>query len=162
MTSLLATIIAALVGGAVFEWLRVPAGALVGAAVGVAAFSLAAEQAARMPPTAAFLTYVGIGWLVGQSLTRDVLRDIFSNAIPVVGSAIGLLAVGAILAFALTRIAGLDYVTAFLATSPGGLSQMSALGTAVGADLGLVVAVHLVRVFSVLLLAPAVVRFLDS
>lgn len=142
------------------ESLNVPAGALVGAAVGVAAVTLAPVDHVEIPRVASFLAYVGIGWVIGQSFTHEVVAELVRLALPIACAVVALIVAGGVLAVALSRFWGVDAATSFLATSPGGLSQVSALAAAIGANSGVVVTLHVVRVISVILLAPILVRLL--
>lgn len=161
--SLLTTITAALAGAALFELLRVPAGALIGAMVAVTILNLAPSAAAsELPTLARFLAFAAVGWLIGQGITGDVLRSLVGN-IRLIGITVVLLLVfGGLLALALVRLGLLDPATAFLATSPGGLAQMSALSAAVDADASVVATLHILRVVSVIAIAPLVLRFLPG
>jgi membrane AbrB-like protein len=156
------TILAALVGAALFEALGVPAGALIGAMVAVAAVNLLGMDAAELPRVVQFLAFTTLGWLIGSGITSEVVRSLARNAGPIVALVVALLAFGGLLAYLAVRAGILDPATAFLATSPGGLSQMAAIGSAVGANAGFVVTVHLVRVVTVISLASLVVRLLST
>lgn len=160
--NLVTTIVAALVGAALFEALRVPAGALIGAMVAVAILNFLPAGSTDLPRPLQFLSLAAIGWLIGQGIDADTMRTLASRA-GVIGIAVALLLLfGGAVAFVLARMDLLDPATAFLATSPGGLSQMSALSAAVGADAALVATLHIVRVVAVILLSPIVVKLLPS
>lgn len=63
------------------------------------------------------------------------------------------------LAFLLSRVLGLDLLTAYLATSPGGMDSIAIIKSASGkVDLPLVMALQMVRFFFVLLLGPSIAR----
>lgn len=160
--NLVTTLVAALAGAALFEALRVPAGALIGAMVAVTLVNVTPVAMAELPGAAKFLSFAAIGWLIGQGITREVLRSLVSRA-GLIGVAVGLLLLfGGAVAFVLVRLGLLDPATAFLATSPGGLSQMAALSAAVGADAALVATLHIVRVLAVIVLAPVVLKLLPG
>jgi membrane AbrB-like protein len=158
----LITIAAALVGAAIFELLRVPAGALIGAMVAVALVNVSSLPVAELPTSAQFLTFASIGWLIGQGMTGDVLRSLASSAGLIGGTVLLLLLLGGAVAAMLVKFGYMDPATAFLSTSPGGLSQMSALSTAVGADSTLVATVHVLRVVAVVGLAPLILKLLPD
>lgn len=155
------TIGAALAGGYLFERLNVPAGALIGAMVAVAAINLGGVSTSALPEWARFLSFVGIGWVLGQEFTKESLATLRSSLFPILAVVGGLLLAGGVIMLVL-RAAGLDPATAFLAASPGGISQMAAISSAVGANAPVVMTAHLVRVVTVVLTAPIVVRILDT
>ncbi len=158
--NLLTTVLAALVGAAAFEFMKVPAGALIGAMVAVAALNLSGTQVPDHPAGARVIAFAAIGWLIGQGFDPDTLSLIRSNLGVVAASVACLLVGGALVAVVLVRSGITDPVTAFLATSPGGLSQMAALSAAVGANAPLVSILHLARVVTVVLVSPWVARTL--
>lgn len=158
--SLLPTVLAALVGAAVFERLGVPAGALLGAVVGVAALNLVGSlpTAAELPAAGRFLAYAGVGWLIGQGVTSETVRTLGRSLLPITLVVGALLAFGVGLGWLLVQLGVMDPATAYLAASPGALSQMAAVSASVGADAGLVVAVHTLRVVLLLVAAPFIGR----
>lgn len=158
--SLLVTALAALAGAALFEWLGVPAGALLGAVVAVALLNTVSDlgPAAALPGPARFLAYALLGWLVGGGVTRDTLRSLGRAALPVTVIVVALLVVGLVLGWVLARTGVMDPATAYLATSPGALSQMAAVANATGADAALVTSVHTARVVVLIVLAPLIGR----
>lgn len=153
------TLIAALVGGVAFERLHVPAGALIGAMVGVAAIGLAGAETDGPGTTLRFAAFVIIGWELGAQIDRGTLEAVRGAAVPILVVVLGLLAAAAVLAFVL-HAAGLDPATSFLAASPGALSQMAALAAEFKANAVVVTIVHLVRIVAVILITPLVVRAL--
>jgi membrane AbrB-like protein len=82
-------------------------------------------------------------------------------ALPIVVVVAGLMVASVVLAFVLHR-SGVDPVTAFLAASPGGLSQMVAISTDLGANVVVVSIVHLIRIIAVLVTAPLIARLLSG
>jgi len=156
--SILMTAVAALAGGALFERLNVPAGALVGSMVAVAAVNVAGPKMEELPGSLEFLAFVALGWAIGDGVTRQTLSELWESAFPLVFIVLTLLAVGGLLAFIAVQVGWMDSTTAFLAASPGALSQMSALATALDANAPLVAAVHTVRVVAIVLVAPIVAR----
>lgn len=153
------SIAAALVGAFLFERLRVPAGALIGAMLGGAVLNLAGASVAPAPGWLRFVSFAVIGWLLGEQFTRDTIATLRTATVPILLVVGALLGAGALVAVVL-RWLGLDPATAFLASSPGGISQMGAISAAIGANAPLVVAAHLIRVFTVVLTAPWIVRLL--
>jgi membrane AbrB-like protein len=155
------TLLAALAGAYVFERLRVPAGSLLGAAVVVAAVNLMGDiDVPALPSSIRFVAFAVLGWMVGQSIDRDSLSELQSSLVVVAVSVGVLVVVGGLLALVLTRWGGVDQGTAYLATSPGALSQMVALSEEARADTLLVVTVHTARLVAVILVSPVITRLL--
>lgn len=158
---LVRTILPALVGALVFERLKVPAGALIGAMLGVAAVNLTGLGTVAAPGWLRFAALASIGWVLGQQFSADTLRTVRSALLPTLIVVVTLMTTGLLLAWALAAM-GFDAPTAFLAASPGGISQMAIISAEVGADPVVVATVHLVRISAVLLSAPFLVRLFES
>jgi uncharacterized protein len=154
------SVVAALGGAFVFQRLGVPAGALVGAMVAVAVLNLTGGNASSLPSSVEFVTFALIGWSVGAQFSTESLAALQKAAWPIAASILILVVLGGAIAWILWQIADLDPITAFLAACPGGLAQMVAVSSDVGANSVVVAAVHLVRLAAVLLVAPLIVKTL--
>lgn len=112
-----------------------------------------------MPEWMLALTYAGIGWRIGLAFTRESLRHA-ARALPLILLSILLLiAFCGGLAFLLTRIVGADPLTAYLATSPGGLDTVAIIAAgAEGVDMPFVMSMQTVRLFLVVLTGPPLAR----
>jgi uncharacterized protein len=157
---LVVTVTAVLLGAFVFDRLHVPAGALLGAVVGAAAVNLIGDGVTGSSGVLQFLAFAVLGWSIGESVTRGAARQLASQILVISIIVVVLVLAGAVLAVLLSRFGPLDGTTAYLATSPGALSQMAALASDTGADGLLVVTVHTIRVITVVLVAPVVIRLI--
>ena len=91
---------------------------------------------------------------------RDVLSQA-ARALPrIVGSILLLLAFCGGLAFILSRAAGIDPLSAYLATSPGGMDSIAIISASSHVDLPFVMTLQTVRFVMVLVVGPAFARFL--
>ena len=66
----------------------------------------------------------------------------------------------AALALVLVHAAGIDPLTAYLATSPGGVDSIAIIGAASKVDLSFVMALQTVRLVMVLIVGPPLARFI--
>ncbi|HSJ28062.1 MAG TPA: AbrB family transcriptional regulator [Acidimicrobiia bacterium] len=157
---LVRTLLAALVGGAALDRLNVPAGALIGAMVGVGAMNLIGQSAVGPGNVLRFAAFVIIGWELGSQIDRSTLDTVRGALMPLLVVVGGLLLAGILLVLILVR-AGFDPVTSFLAASPGGLAHMGALSAEFRGNAVVVVLVHLVRLVTVILVVPLILRFVE-
>lgn len=157
---LLTTAAAALIGALLFEGLKVPAGALLGAVVGVALLNTVGSlgPASELPDAARFLAYAGLGWLVGQGVTRTTVTELRERLGLISIVVVVLVLVGLALGWALAHFGAMDPRTAYLAASPGALSQMSAVAASLDANVTTVMTVHTIRVVALILLSPLIGR----
>jgi uncharacterized protein len=152
LASLATTLVAALAGAAVATLLKLPAAPLLGAMVGVAVVKLTSGLTFEIPNAGRWVVYVAVGWLLGQTVTRDALAVLRSHAVAVVLCVLLFLVFGLALAWGLWRFTDLDVHTALLATAPGGIAQMGALSAEAKVNAPLVLAVHVLRITSVIVL----------
>jgi membrane AbrB-like protein len=97
---------------------------------------------------------------VGLGFTRAILKHA-RRALPQVLLAIFILiAVSGGLALILVRAAGIDPLTAYLATSPGGMDTVAIIAASSTADLSFVMALQTVRFAIVLFAGPPLARFI--
>jgi len=82
------------------------------------------------------------------------------RALPAVLAAIAaMIALCAGVAAMLVAIADVDPLTAYLATSPGGVDAVAIIASSTGVDVSFVMAMQTVRLMAVLFLAPALTKF---
>ncbi len=142
--------------------LNFPAGALIGAMMGIAGLKLYGVGVPDVPGVLRFLALIVIGWDLGAKFNKELLATVSGNVVPLVLVIVAFLVMGWVLAFTLWKVGVMDPATAVLATSPGGLVQMGALTSEIEANAALVVGFHLLRIVSVLLSAPLVSRLAEG
>jgi membrane AbrB-like protein len=131
--------------------LRLPAGALMGPLVlGVGLEELGVAHLAWPPgvPQAAFLV---LGLWVGLLFDRASIKTAGRLFPVVLASAAGLVVACAGLGWSLTALTDIDGLTAYLATTPGGIDSVAIMALGSGADAPLVLAVQTLRLFAVVL-----------
>jgi membrane AbrB-like protein len=131
--------------------LRLPAGALMGPLIlGVALEELGVLHLAWPPdvPEVAFLILgVYVGLLFDQASIKRAGR-----LLPfVLASTAGLVLACAGLAWVLAALTGIDGLTAYLATTPGGIDSVAIMALGSGADAPLVLAIQMLRLFAVVI-----------
>jgi uncharacterized protein len=140
---------------------RAPATALLGTMLVAIALSASGVLGTVAVPTALEqLGYALVGVRVGLRFTRASLRSI-ARLLPLATLLIVLVIVFCgLLGVLLSSVTGVDRLTAYLATTPGGLFAVLATAADSGSDVTYVLAVQVIRLFSMLLFAPLLGRFL--
>ncbi|OLT43168.1 hypothetical protein BJF85_03765 [Saccharomonospora sp. CUA-673] len=100
-----------------------------------------------------------IGVMVGLSFTRATLRRLVMLMPLVLVQVVLSVAVCAAIGFGFADIAGISMLDGYLATTPGGLPAVTAVALGSATNVGLVIAMQLVRVFIALLMLPVLGRF---
>jgi membrane AbrB-like protein len=149
----------ATVGGAAAHRFHMPGGAFIGALFGCGLFRVLSTQAEPLPASVSLTVQILAGVLVGSSFDPQLART-FKHLLPwAFLGAILYLAFGFLLAHMLTKVGVLEPRAALYSLTPGGLLGISVISTAEGAQPGVVVMFHMVRVILVLLAAPFVAHF---
>jgi membrane AbrB-like protein len=151
------------VGGGLLlaRFVPVPAGGLLlplGVAVVVAATGVLGTVS--VPAWLQWPAYAVIGVQVGLRFTRESLRAIAAMLPAVVGLIVALVLACAGLGGLLVLTTDVDPLTAYLATTPGGLFAVLATALDSDADAAYVLALQVVRLLVILLLMPFLGRFL--
>jgi len=152
-------VLLAAVGQQAARLLRVPAWALLGPMLLLSALHAAGWLAIDLPRWLLAAAYALLGWHIGLGFRRDFLRHA-GQALPVVvGAALCLMGLCGLLAWCLTRLAHVDALTAYLATSPGGLDTVAIIAASTPrVDLQFVLALQSMRLLFVIGLAPLTTR----
>jgi membrane AbrB-like protein len=148
-------------GAAVGLGTRLPAGAMLAPMLAGAALRLSGTAEIDLPPWLLAAAYAGIGWRVGLGFTRPVALYA-ARALPAILAAIlALIAFCGGLSWLLSRLTGMDALTAYLAASPGGMDSVAIIAASCpGVDFACVMTMQTLRFFLVVLLAPSMARFL--
>lgn len=153
-----ATLALAVIGGWAGTRFRVPAGAMmVPLAVGTVLHA-GGWMEIELPPWLLGLAYAGLGWYVGLGFNRAILVYAL-KALPKLLLATALLiGLCALSAWLLTWRLHIDPLSAYLATSPGGLDSIAIIAVGSHADIPLVLAAQTLRLFLVLATGPALAK----
>jgi hypothetical protein len=112
----------------------------------------------ELPPWLLALSYAFIGWTIGTRFNREILMHA-ARALPqVIGSIVALIAICCGFAAVLVYAAGVDPLTAYLATSPGGADSVAIIATSTHVDVPFIMAMQLARLFVILMTGPALAR----
>jgi uncharacterized protein len=113
-----------------------------------------------LPPWLLVLSYAVIGWSIGLRFTRPLLVHVTKAFPRVLACMIALIALCGILAGVLVLAAGVDPLTAYLATSPGGADSVAIIAASTGVDVPFVMAMQATRLIAVIVLTPIVSRYI--
>ena len=115
----------------------------------------------QLPPWLLAISYAVIGWSIGLNFTRTILRHA-ARALPqIVASILALIAFCCGARLCDEPDAGIDPLTAYLATSPGGMDSVAIIAAASNqVDISFVMALQTARFLIVLLAGPPLARLL--
>ena len=138
--------------------LRLPSGVLIGPMIAGAVAQLSGWLTLELPAWLLAPAFVTVGWVVGLRFTRGVLQHALRSLPYILASIVLLMAFCAVLAWLLARLRGIDMLTAYLATSPGGADSIAIIAASANVDQPFVMAFQTVRLFVVFLAGPALAR----
>ncbi len=146
--------------GAIAGWLlRVPAGPLlVPLAVGVV-LQDTGTITIELPQWLLAASYALVGWTIGLRFTRAILVHAARVFPRVVLSTLTLIAICALIAAVLVFAAGIDPLTAYLATSPGGADSVAIIAASTNVNVPFIMAMQTARLLIVIITGPALARF---
>ena len=156
------TVLLAAAGAVLGARLRIPAGALLLPLAGGLILQGAHTVSITLPHWLLGISYALIGWSIGARFNAAVLRHA-AHALPrVLASIVALIALCGLFAIALQRVAGVDPLTAYLATSPGGADSVAIIAAGSRVDVPFVMAMQMSRVLVLLLIGPRGARWASA
>jgi len=152
--------LAGIAGGLVALRSGIPAAPLAGALVGAALVSMSGRlDLAQWPIGTRTGLEIAIGTVIGTSLTATTLAELRQLWRPALLITVALVVTGVVVGLWCSRLLGIDPVVALLGAAPGGISGMSLVGAEFGVGAA-VAALHAVRLITVLLVVPVVMKLL--
>lgn len=156
MEKIIYTLAAAAVGSYIGLKLKMPAGALIGAMIAVAIFNIQTGKG-EIPNQFRLAAQIVVGAMIGLNFTMDTVTGLKNLIAPALLLVIGLTAFSLFLGFLISKLTGLDPVTALFSCAPGGLTDMTLISEAYSADTPKVALLHLVRLLTVITVMPLVI-----
>jgi len=105
--------------------------------------------------------HVMYGWQIGLGFDKQIFLMALRPLPQILLSIFSLMAICAAMAWGLAHYMQIDFLTAYLATSPGGVDSVAVIAAGSHADMALIMAMQTLRLFSILLTGPAVARFIS-
>jgi uncharacterized protein len=143
--NVLETLAIGTIGGVLFVAAGLPGGLISGAMVAVGIAAMMGRPLA-MPPILTQTVLVLLGISLGSLMSRQLLQHISAYPLTIALLALATFCTTFGSSFYLQRVHGWDRTSAFLAASPGALSQITVLAIEKGADVSAIAVVQTMRV----------------
>jgi membrane AbrB-like protein len=140
--------------------LRLPAGALLGPLFVGGVLEGTGVARIAVPPVALDAAYLAVGLAIGLLYTRETVRYALRVLPQLVASTVVLIALCVASAATLVATVHVDALTAYLATTPGGLDSVTAIALGSGANVPLVLAVQTFRMVVVVITGPSLAKLI--
>ena len=145
---LAAMLVIGVLAGVIGQRLRIPAGAFLVPFALASVLNSAGTVTIVLPQWLLVAAFTLLGWNIGLGFTRAILLHARRALLPTVVSIIALISFSGLLAGLLILVLGVDPLTAYLATSPGGLDSIA-----------FVMTLQTARLILVTLIGPWLARF---
>mgnify|MGYP006270172731 FL=1 len=160
--TLLLYALAGTTGGLLALRTGIPAAPLAGALLGAALVSVSGRlELASWPTGTRTALEIAIGTVIGTTLTAAALNELQQLWKPALLITLTLVLTGVVVGLWCGRLLGINPVVALLGAAPGGISGMSLVGAEFGVGAA-VAALHAVRLITVLLVLPLIVKLLPQ
>jgi membrane AbrB-like protein len=137
---------------------RIPAGTLLIPMFVGAVLQINGLVEIELPSWLLAISYVVLGWTIGLRFTREVLAYAIRALPKMIASISILIGFCGGLAFALVELLHVDPLTAYLATSPGGVDSVAIIAASSNVDVGFVMAQQVARLMLVFIAGPTLSR----
>jgi hypothetical protein len=155
MVDLLTLILIGTLGYIVFYIIKLPSAAMIGPMISIVAAFFMGIKIVTFDSRLLFILQSLLGVYIGISVNRENLKQIKKLSKPAILMVIWTFFISFGLGFVLIKFKGVEPVTAFLSTSPAGVSEMSMLAVSVGADITIVSIFQLSRlIITMLVVVP--------
>lgn len=159
---LLATLALATLGPLLAHKLRLRSGAFLIPLVAGVLLSHLGWFVIELPPWLLVLGYAVIGWSIGLRFTRPLLVHT-ARAFPrVLACTVALIVLCCVLAGVLVIAAGVDPLTAYLATSPGAVESVVIIAASSKVDVPFVMAMQTTRLLALVTVVPALLGYIGA
>ncbi|WP_234185831.1 AbrB family transcriptional regulator [Shinella sp. NM-101] len=160
MLPLAAMLAIGVLSGLVGQRLRIPAGAFLVPFAIASVLNSAGTVTIVLPQWLLVAAFTLLGWNIGLGFTRAILLHARRALLPTIVSIIALISFSGLLAGLLILVLGVDPLTAYLATSPGGLDSIAVIAASSKVDIAFVMTLQTARLILVTLIGPWLARFM--
>ena len=114
----------------------------------------------ELPPWLLAVSYAIVGWTVGLGFPRSIVGYALRSLPVIVASSVAVIALCAAFGAVMVVVGGIDPMTAYLATSPGGADSIAIIAASTTVNMRFVMAMQITRLVVVMLIAPTLSRWI--
>lgn len=138
--------------------LKLPTGPVIVSLLVGTAMQNAFDMQITLPPLLLSVSYVILGWTFGLRFTPQTLAYAWRSLPHILGSIIFLMVLCAFIALFFVKMDHIDFLSAYLATSPGGADSIAIIAASADVNLPFVMALQTARFILALITGPVVAR----
>ena len=151
--NLILTLIIAILGGYLASKKKIPAAYMLGALFLVAIFNIFFNKA-FLPNYFKFITQVATGTFIGSKFHSEDVKMLKKVIVPGMTMVVLMIAFSFVLSYLMSTFLGIDNLTSFFATAPGGIIDISLIAYDFKANTSQVALLQLIRLISVISFVP--------
>ena len=151
-----------LLGWFLLSRVRMPASELIGPVIIIGTLRTMQVELPTSPNFLFFAAQVVIGIFVGSMLSKDTVSKLKPMALSALIIIAWVLSTVLIVGIFLARYSVLDLYTAMLSASMGGLPEITVIALASGAEVGVVMAMQMIRLLITVMLFPLLLKLLEK
>jgi len=151
--NLILTLIIAILGGYLASKKKVPAAYMLGALFLVALFNICSNKA-FLPNYFKFITQIATGTFIGSKFRSEDIKMLKKVIVPGMVMVVLMIAFSFLLSYLMSTFLGIDNLTSFFATAPGGIMDISLIAYDFKANTSQVALLQLIRLISVISFVP--------
>lgn len=153
-------ILISLAAAKLLDLFHMPAANILGSMLVVGAAVRKANLECKINRKLQTMVQIGIGGLTGVSISRESMMEFPHYVLPVILLSLLVVGFGLLMAYLLMKLTGWDKLTCILSCCPAGLSPTIMVAMEYGADTNIVTIFQVIRMVTVLLMTPVMIRFL--
>lgn len=162
MLGLVFSILIIFIGTALGPSVKVPASTLLIPMVLGCFLQLFGIAQLELPQWFLAFPYCFLGWYIGLRFTKESLKHAFQILPMTLGLIFTMIVFGAGLAWTLVRFCKIDPLSAYLATSPGGMDAVAIIASSVDVNMPLIMSMQMARFLMVLIVGPPISKFIAT
>lgn len=152
------SLITAVIGGILFEWLHIPVPWLLGPMIAALIGSSVWKEGYHWPVSVRNASMITVGYTMGLAMTGEALREIGSQLPYMVIMTALLLLYCTCIAYVVSKLSKSDFKTALMSSIPGGLSQVLILAEETkGVNITVVTVTQVMRLMMIVICVPLIV-----
>ena len=151
--NLILTLIIAILGGYLASKKKVPAAYMLGALFLVAVSNIFFNRA-FLPSYFKFITQIATGTFIGSRFRSEDIKMLKKVIVPGITMVVLMIAFSFLLSYLMSTFLGIDNLTSFFATAPGGIMDISLIAYDFKANTSQVALLQLIRLISVISFVP--------
>ena len=151
--NLILTLIIAILGGYLASKKKVPAAYMLGALFLVAVFNIFFNRA-FLPSYFKFITQIATGTFIGSRFRSEDIKMLKKVIVPGITMVVLMIAFSFLLSYLMSTFLGIDNLTSFFATAPGGIMDIYLIAYDFKANTSQVALLQLIRLISVISFVP--------